>query len=674
MFGEFLLRYRRSYDYAAPLKETRRITSKLSQIKLIGLFTRVSKDLLKTEMVGNGSGFATSTAGIYSWVLQNPDTKAGFHVVQQNISSSRTSVNFNVYLSTSVGTVQISNVNLNGRQSKILVSDYAFGKHTLLYSSADVLTFGTFKASDVLVLYLEQGQAGQFAFLDTTKPTYKTFGDSTVTSKFFDGGISFIYTQSAGKTVIQLSSGILVYLLDVPSAWKFWAPATTPSPQVLPSEHIFVFGPYLVRTASAEGDTINISGDTDVATQVEVYVGDAQVKTITWNGKLQETSVTAYGSLVAKVPGAEDHIVNLPALTAWKSHNALPEINPAYDDSKWTACTKTTTRSPVAPLTLPVLFSSDYGFYSGIKVYRGKFTGSAATFVNLTCSGGLAFGWNAWLNGYFLGGSIGDAATGTSSVVLPFGKIALSPTNNVITVLVDYHGHDETSTAFGVENPRGILGASLDKGQFDTWKINGNAGGDKNIDPVRGPMNEGGLYCERLGWHLPGFPTDGFDDSSPLDGIQAADVRFYVTTFSLDIPRDLDVPLGIELSAAPGTQARVQLFVNGYQFGKSVCFVSMKYPIDSPVRLNLGKVTDQRLFRYVPHIGPQTRFPVPPGIINNVGTNTLAISLWAQTAAGAKLDGVKLIAYGRYASDFGFAQNGKALQPEWKQGSRDQFA
>jgi hypothetical protein len=47
-----------SYDYAAPLRETRQIRDKLSQTKLIGLFTRVSKDLLKTEMIGNGTGYS----------------------------------------------------------------------------------------------------------------------------------------------------------------------------------------------------------------------------------------------------------------------------------------------------------------------------------------------------------------------------------------------------------------------------------------------------------------------------------------------------------------------------------------------------------------------------------------------------------------------------------------
>lgn len=88
-------------------------------------------------------------------------------------------------------------------------------------------------------------------------------------------------------------------------------------------------------------------------------------------------------------------------------------------------------------------------------------------------------------------------------------------------------------------------------------------------------MNEGGLYGERLGWHLPGFPASEFPDSStPLSGLNTAGIQFYVTTFSLDIPSDLDVPLGVQLGAPVGTDASVQIFVNGYQFGKYVNLLS----------------------------------------------------------------------------------------------------
>lgn len=406
-----------------------------------------------------------------------------------------------------------------------------------------------------------------------------------------------------------------------------------------------------MRSASISHGAVQISGDNDVATTIEVYTGNPAIQTIIWNGIRIAATKTAYGSITAQIPGAADRTINLPNITNWRSADSFPEKNPSYDDSKWIVCNKNSTLSPVAPLTLPVLFSSDYGFYTGAKIYRGYFDGANATAVNITASGGLAFGWNAWLNGVLIGGNVGNATLTTTTAVLTLPKKSLKSYNNLLTVLVDYHGHDETSTAKGVENPRGLLGAALVSSLsnsssssstntgFKLWKIQGNAGGSANLDPVRGPMNEGGLYGERLGWHLPSCPapyTPLFTSSSPLTGLSTSGVHFYTTTFRLALDADLDVPLGIALSAPPGTVARVMIWVNGYQYGK-----------------------------YVPHIGPQTVFPIPPGVINNRGENTLALSLWAMEDAGARLDGVELVSYGRYQTGFGFDRDWGYLQPGW---------
>ena len=75
--------------------------------------------------------------------------------------------------------------------------------------------------------------------------------------------------------------------------------------------------------------------------------------------------------------------------------------------------------------------------------------------------------------------------------------------------------------------------------------------------------------------------------------------------------------------------------------------------------------------KFFPHIGPQTRFPIPPGVVNMRGRNTLSVAVWAQTDAGAKLSTLKLFEYARYESGFGFGGiNGKALQPGWEDRSR----
>lgn len=60
-----------------------------------------------------------------------------------------------------VGAITIPNIRLDGRQSKIIVTDYSIGKNTLLYSSAEVLTYADLD-KDVVVFYLNVGQEGVF--------------------------------------------------------------------------------------------------------------------------------------------------------------------------------------------------------------------------------------------------------------------------------------------------------------------------------------------------------------------------------------------------------------------------------------------------------------------------------------------------------------------------------
>ena len=91
-----------SYDYAAPLRETREIRDKLKQTKLLGLFTRVSSGLLQTEMEGNGTGY-TSDDSVYTWALRNPQTQAGFYVLAHSKSSSREVTTFSLDVNTSAG-------------------------------------------------------------------------------------------------------------------------------------------------------------------------------------------------------------------------------------------------------------------------------------------------------------------------------------------------------------------------------------------------------------------------------------------------------------------------------------------------------------------------------------------------------------------------------------------
>lgn len=575
----------------APIRETRQLWSKALQTKLINFFATSTPDLLKTDMIGNGTGYQVDTDAIFTWLLQNPDTAASFFTTQQATSSASGNVTFTATLNTTLGPVDVPNVSLFGHQSRILVTDYAIGNHTLLYSSADIATYGVFDDGVVIVQYLKTGQTGEFAFKNEPGLTFTVNGPSSsfASANSSTSGQAFTWTQEAGATIVTFSNGVSAWLLSQETAWTFWAPSTSADVYGSPEEKIFILGSYLVRNASVSGDILSISGDNNVTTTIEAYVGSAAISTISWNGIALAATQTNYGTYTATIPGAEDRNITLPALTNWQSADSLPEASPSFDDSAWIIANKTTTKAYIAPYTLPVLFSSDYGYYVGAKVYRGYFPASENyTTVAITASGGAGFGWTAWLNGVLVGGDTGNTSvleTTSANLTLPPSALSTdAATANVLTVLVDYHGHDETSIAGGLAVPRGIYGAQLFPGGttttstgFTQWKIQGNAGGNTTqLDPVRGPMNEGGLYGERLGWFLPGFdPASSYpsslgvwDDSTPLVGLNASGVRFYTTSFDLAIDADLDAPLGLAFTAAAGTVARVMFWINGYQYGE----------------------------------------------------------------------------------------------------------
>lgn len=100
-------------------------------------------------------------------------------------------------------------------------------------------------------------------------------------------------------------------------------------------------------------------------------------------------------------------------------------------------------------------------------------------------------------------------------------------------------------------------------------------------DKVRGVMNEGGLFGEREGWHLPGFDTSRWAARELSAGLPSggAGVGFFVTTFKLAFPRNTDVLVSFQFEAENTQPYRALLFVNGWKFGKAS--LGILVPIDT---------------------------------------------------------------------------------------------
>jgi hypothetical protein len=76
-------------------------------------------------------------------------------------------------------------------------------------------------------------------------------------------------------------------------------------------------------------------------------------------------------------------------------------------------------------------------------------------------------------------------------------------------------------------------------------------------------MNEGGFFGDRAGWHLPGFDDSAWNSTRLSTGLSRAGVRYFRTTFDLDIPGGYDVKMSFNFPPYGEGTYRAFLYVNG---------------------------------------------------------------------------------------------------------------
>jgi beta-galactosidase GanA len=607
-----------SYDYGAALDEARQLRPKIATMKELGLFLQSVAPITKLD---RAAAVTPSSSAVKVDHDVNPDTQTHFYVATHNPSSATTSDAFTFPINTPDGAFTAS-LALNGQDAKILVANYSFGGQHLVYSTSEIETVMRQGTTDLLLLYGRTNEAGETVLRYTSAPTVTVLA-GTVTPTFSGGLLDLQYTHSALAQVRITGGGrdALTLLIARQSfADTMWRQDTSAGP-------VLERGPQLVRTATVAGSTLALTGDTGAASSLEIWA-PAGISAVTWNGAAISIRTTSAGSLSAvnMLPGAD--AISLPDLSAasWRFSVESPEASASFDDSAWTAASRTTTTSTTPPPSgQVVLTADDYGFHHGDVWVRGRFTGAAAT-IALRYGGGGAGMLQAWLDGVYLGqnvlatGTTTPATTGTVSFTVPTAQRTAGA--HVLSVMVRDDSHNEDGGVNDAQKEgRGLISATITSTAGSavtaTWKIQGNAGGESIADPVRGPLNTGGLFGERNRWHLPGFPDGGWQSRRVPDTTAVAGTSWYRTQFTLAIPAADDASLGITIGdptvRASGGAYRVLIFVNGWNMGQ-----------------------------YIGNVGPQHTFIVPAGILNPSGTNTLALAVTSNGGAADVLEKVVL--------------------------------
>ncbi|KAF3071167.1 putative beta-galactosidase E [Daldinia childiae] len=628
-----------SYDVGAAIKEDRQITrEKYSELKLQGHFLQASPSYLTSTPEGGSIEVYINTSSLALTRLQGSLTR--YYIVRHADYASLESVKYTMKITTSLGNITIPQLggalSLHGRDSKIMVSDYPVGAFNLVYSSAEILGWRRYKSRTVLLLYGGVGETHEFSIPRSYGcPTESEVEAGNFTCQLIDDLAIVQWDVQVARQILFFGLGLEVELLWRNEAYNYWIldlPTSDLAGNYVSAARInetdssvIIRGGYLMRTASIDGDSLYLVGDVNATTDIEVVAAPITPKKLFFNSKeviiTKSTDIRVAGTIIYEPPNID--IADLSRLK-WSYIDSLPEILTTYDDSNWTQCTLTSTNN-TRNLTTPIsLYASDYGYHSGSLLYRGHFTAtSQESAFFLEAQGGDGFGYSVWLDSTYLGSWSGSTPSVSHNQTLPFPSRLQTGTPHVLTVLIDHMGlhMNFEADSQNMREPRGILSYKI-TGQSNSsaisWKMTGNFGGEHYVDYSRGPLNEGGIWAERKGYHLPGAPTDTWVKRTPSQGLTSPGVGFFSTKFNLSIPKGFDVPISLTFGNSSTPEGapqnfRVQIFINGWQFGK-----------------------------YVNNLGPQARFILPEGILNYDGPNYLALTLWSQDISGATIKDLAL--------------------------------
>ena len=616
-----------SYDYGAAISEPRELRPKAEEMKQLGGLIASVPDL--AGMVPAGP-VQVSSPDIQVYHDKNPETDARFLLVTHRPSNGRTDDRFTITADLPDGHYnfpQAEPLRLNGFDAKWLVAGVTLGRQRLVYSTSELQAVLTSAGRDLILLYGRAGESGEAVLRYASAPQVHVLeGQATSHFDAAKGDLRLDYAHE-GRVVVRIDDGgrppLTLILADEREAVRYWRRDTAAGP-------VLVRGPALLRRADAAHGVLALAGDIAEATPLELW-GTERLRTVRWNGEALALKSTAAGSRMTARPLAAPTPFALPQLADWRAAPGSPEAEPGFDDSAW----QTVDNRPYASITArpdgqPNLVMDAYGFHDSDVWYRGRFSGSPqARQVALFYGAGGSGMLQLWIDGQFVGqhelpgGLPRPITTGVARFDLP--AAAQAPGMHEISVMVRNNGHNwDLDSDDAHKEARGLVSVSIEApggrsfGVPIAWKIQGKRGGENLPDPARGVANNGGQYGERMGWHLPGFDDSDWAPAHLPAAAAQAGTSWYRTRFDLAVPKGQDATIGIAFgdTNVPRSTARyrVLLFVNGWNMGQ-----------------------------FIAHVGPQRIFPIPEGILNHHGPNTLALAVTSDGAPGDALEQVRLV-------------------------------
>jgi hypothetical protein len=120
---------------------------------------------------------------------------------------------------TSVGNLTLpvlgGSLTLANKDSKIHVVDYEAGSTSLLYSTAEIMTWATIGSKNVILLYGNNGELHETAikFQGTAPRVTVVSGTAKIKQQTLSGSALALQFTTDGQTVVQVGNNTLLYIL-----------------------------------------------------------------------------------------------------------------------------------------------------------------------------------------------------------------------------------------------------------------------------------------------------------------------------------------------------------------------------------------------------------------------------------------------------------------------------
>lgn len=301
----------------------------------------------------------------------------------------REKISFTTSIATSQGQLSLPQtfdaIELNGRQSKVIITDYSFGAHgSVLYTTATVFFAGTIGSRDVLYLIGDTDQSHEASLILSGRgarrssnphvkysaPSPSHTGVNTTTTISIRAGFE------AELVTVWDSDTQLVLFSDPRTAATFWSPVIRDeTANTVPGLETFwqfgtnttalVGGPYLVRNATVTraGSALSLYGDLNATVPLTI-IGSTSVKKVTWNGKKVAVRSDGRGVLTGTLAlSSKVKELHVPKLTGWKFADSLPEAKADFDDAEWVVADHSTTN-----ISIPMAYGDGRVLYGTSSV------------------------------------------------------------------------------------------------------------------------------------------------------------------------------------------------------------------------------------------------------------------------------------------------------------------